>query len=201
MELEEEIEEIEEHENELDISWIENFESIDVNYKLFYTEDITKIKFRYIYVNNNNNDNNNNNNIEKIKEEVVSLRTPNYISREELIGLIKKHNKFANKSYTILSIVKYNITIEPADIHYYLACSTPETTFNFLTSIKNIDAIPLEKTISMFQRLNDITIIFYEKTENDRKNQQQDQYQNQTKRIFIKRIHGNKHKKTYRKTY
>jgi len=181
------------------MSWIENFESINVNYKLFYREDITHIKFRYIYVNNDDN------NIEKIKEEVITLRTPNYISREELLGLIKKHNKFANKSYTILSIVKHNVTIEPEDINYYLACTTPETTFNFLTSIKNIDAIPLEKTIFMFQKLNDITIIFYEKSENNNSNSNNtnNSNQNHTKRIFIKRIHGNKHKhkKTYRKTY
>ena len=142
-----------ETETDLDIQWIENFEVIDKKYKKFYNRDIKIIKFHYIYVNNENE-------IEQIKKDKILLKTPNYISREEIIGLIKKNNKIINKSYSVLSILKYNIDISPNDINYYLE---QEKNQEFLKSIINIDAIQLNKSISMFHKLNDITIIFYEK--------------------------------------
>jgi hypothetical protein len=176
---------------DLDTKWIEEFESIDNNYKAFYAEDIMHIKFHYVYVNKENN-------IDKIKEETVLLRTPNYISREELIGILKKNNRLSDTNYTILSILKYNIDIEPADVAYYIKSNIEnDESYNFLKSVKNIDSIPLNKSISMFQDLNDIIIIFYEKQINDKNHDLR--VHNQTKRIFIKTIRVNK-RRTYRKT-
>jgi len=175
---------------DLDTKWIEEFESVDNNYKTFYAEDIIHIKFHYVYVNKESN-------IEKIKEETVLLRTPNYISREELIGILKKNNKLSNINYSVLSILKYNIDIEPSDVTYYINSNIEhDESYNFLKSVKNIDAITLNKSISMFQDLNDIIIIFYEKQINDKKNESHTH--NQTKRIIIKTIHANR-RRTYRK--
>jgi len=175
---------------DLDTKWIEEFESVDNNYKTFYTEDIMHIKFHYVYVNKENN-------IDKVKEETVLLRTPNYISREELIGILKKNNKISGVNYTVLSILKYNIDIEPADVAYYIKNNMDQDeTHDFLKSVKNIDAIPLNKSISMFQDLNDIIIIFYEKSVNDKT--QDSREHTQTKRIYIKTIRANK-RRTYRK--
>lgn len=173
---------------DLDTKWIEEFESVDNNYKTFYTEDIQHIKFHYVYVNKENN-------IDKVKEETFLLRTPNYISREELIGILKKNNKLSDTNYTVLSILKYNIDIEPADVAHYIKNNVEQDdAYDFLKSVKNIDAIPLNRSISMFQDLNDITIIFYEKSINDDRNMH-----NYTKRIYIKTIRANK-RRTYRKT-
>jgi len=174
---------------ELDTNWIDEFESLDEDYKEFYTEDVTYIKFNYIYVNKEND-------IEKIKEETILLKEPNYISREEIIGILKKNCKNATKTYTILSILRYNIDVEPIDVCHFL--KTKQEDEIFLKSIKNIDAITLDKSISMFQDLNEIIIIFYEKTENNNKTTT-NMSSNQTKRIFIKTIRSNK-KRTYRKT-
>lgn len=184
--MELEIEDIPEK-KDLDTKWIEEFEVLDDNYKEFYAEDVTYIKFHYIYVNSVNN-------IEKIKEETVLLRMPNYISREEIIGLLKKNCKLADKSYTVLSILKYNIDIDPTNINYYLKNDIDSNTF--LKSITNIDAIPLEKTITMFQDLNNIIFIFYE---NDKTHNTAAAASNKTKRIYFNRIYGNK-RRTYRKT-
>jgi hypothetical protein len=143
---------------DLDAKWIEEFEKIDNNYKTFYAEDILNIKFQYVYVNKENN-------IDKVKKETVLLKTPNYISREELIGILKKNNKSNNASYTVLSILKYNIDIDPSDVVYYIKNNIKQCEqYEFLKLIKNIDAIPLNKSISMFQDLNDIIIIFYVET-------------------------------------
>lgn len=173
---------------DLDTKWIEEFESVDNNYKTFYTEDIEHIKFHYVYVNKENN-------INKVKEETVLLRTPNYISREELIGILKRNNKLSETNYTVLSILKYNIDIEPADVvHYIKSNADQDDAHDFLKSVKNIDAIPLNRSISMFQDLNNITIIFYEKSINHDRSMH-----NYTKRIYIKTIRANK-RRTYRKT-
>jgi hypothetical protein len=176
---------------DLDAKWIEEFEKIDNNYKTFYAEDILNIKFQYVYVNKENN-------IDKVKKETVLLKTPNYISREELIGILKKNNKSNNASYTVLSILKYNIDIDPSDVVYYIKNNIKQCEqYEFLKLIKNIDAIPLNKSISMFQDLNDIIIIFYEKSINDKNDDRG--ARNHTKRIYIKTIRANK-RRTYRKT-
>lgn len=174
---------------DLDTKWIEEFESLDENYKSFYAEDITYIKFNYIYVNKENN-------IEKIKTETVLLKEPNYISREEIIGILKKHSKCTDKLYSVLSILRYNIDIDPTGVQYFLKTEPDDDLF--LKSIKNIDAITLEKSISMFQDLNEIMIIFYEKSE-ENNNLARIKGLNQTKRIYLKTIRRSK-KRTYRKT-
>jgi hypothetical protein len=64
----------------------------------------------------------------------------------------------------------------------------------FLTSIKNIDTIYFDKTIHMFQDLNDLFIIFYEKTK-----EKQNENHSITKKILLKSHYS--HKKTIRKQY
>jgi hypothetical protein len=97
-----------------------------------------------------------------------------------------------------LSILKYNIDIDPSEIQHFLKNSQDKNIF--LKSLTNIDAIPLEKSISMFQDLNEIIIIFYEKpTPNPNKSGATPSASNSTKRIYLNTIKGNK-RKTYRKT-
>jgi hypothetical protein len=55
--------------------------------------------------------------------------------------------------------------------------------------VKNIDAIPLNKSINMFHDLNTLFVIFYEKEQKHTK-------QGSTKKIFIQ-----SHKKTQRKPF
>jgi len=64
----------------------------------------------------------------------------------------------------LLSILKYNITLDADDIKNFLL--TPDlSSYNekFLTVNKHIDSIFFEKTITMFQDLNNVYFIFYEK--------------------------------------
>ena len=167
---------------QLDSKWIEDFEIQDKNYESFYTEDINHIIFHCIYVNQNND-------IEKIKEEKLLMKTPNYISRDEMIGILKKNSIINNKRYTVLSIVKYNINLEPSDINFFLKPSK-HLDSTFLTSVTNIDAIPLEKSISMFQDLNDIFIIFSETAEKSTKIETKTL--NNTRRVYINKRNGRK---------
>ena len=70
----------------LDDTWINNFDSIDNLYSKFYKDDVYNIKIDYIYINSKNE-------INKIKEEIFFMQTPNIISNEESIEnkIIPKH--------------------------------------------------------------------------------------------------------------
>lgn len=169
----------------LDDDWINKFEETDRLYKDFYKEDLYYINLQILYVNRDNE-------IEKIKKESFLMSKPNYISSEEIIEILKKNSIDNDKRYTLLSILKYNLTIEPDEIKSYL--NNGENT-NYLSVIKNIDTILFEKSINMFHDLNDLILIFYEKS----LEQKTQNTNNTTKRIYLRSLNTNK--KTIRKQY
>ena len=169
--------------NELNDDWIVNFEKNDNLYQDFYKDDLYYINLKMIYINKSNE-------IEKVKQESFLMSSPNCISREEILGILK-HNSIDNeRRYTLLSILKYIITLEPEDVKNFLH---DYENHNFLNLTKNIDAIYFEKTINMFQDLNDLILIFYEKTY-EPKNEN-----NVTKKVYIRSLSSKK--KTIRKRY
>ena len=96
-----------------------------------------------------------------------------------------------------MSILKYNITLDANDIKNFLL--TPDlSSYNemFLTINKHIDTIFFEKTITMFQDLNNIYFIFYEKTTNN-KNRDLNSI---TKKIYLDIISNKTNNKKYKKT-
>lgn len=159
---------------DIDTSWITEFENLDNEYKDYYTEDLSFIKIHYIYVNKENE-------IVKISEQKILLKVPGMLSKEEIIGLIKHNMVCNNRKYSLLYILKYNINIEP--IHLKTFIKSKEMLSNmgskFLQSMKNIENIKFDKSISMFHDLNDLFIIFYEKAEKLIHNSQG------TKKIYI----------------
>jgi hypothetical protein len=143
--------------SELNDDWINNFDKNDNLYKDFYKDNLYYINIDFIYINRNNE-------IEKIKQESVLLSVQNYITRDELIGLLKRNSIDNNIKYSLMSLLKYNITLDPDDIKNFLLSN--DTSFyndKFLINNKDIDTIIFEKTINMFQDLNSLFIIFYEK--------------------------------------
>jgi hypothetical protein len=144
----------------LNDDWINNFEKNDKLYQDFYKDNVYYTNIDIIYINNENE-------IEKIKQESFLMSVENCITRDELIGLLKKNSIDNNKRYSLMSILKYNITLEDNDIKNFLL-STNSSDYNehFLTINKHIDTIKFEKTINMFQDLNNIYFIFFEKTKN-----------------------------------
>ena len=175
-------------ESKLNDDWILHFEKTDKLYHDFYKDNLYYTNIHFIYVNRSNN-------IEKIKQESFLMNTPNIISREEIIGILKKNSMDNDRKYTLLSILKYNITIDAEDIKKFLI-SSDLTSYNdiFLTPIKNIDSIVFEKTISMFHDLNDLIFIFYEQS----KEIKHKDPNNMTKKIFLT---PNNHRKTIKNQY
>jgi hypothetical protein len=185
----------------LDSKWIDDFQSQDKEYEKYYKNDLHHIKLHCIYVNANNE-------IERIKKEVVHLRSVNYVSREEIIGILKRNSISNNQRYSVLSILKYNIDIEPSDVPFFLmdrSSSSSSSSNTFLTSIKNIDAIPLNQSINMFSNLNNLFIIYNEKVmlanNNINNNNKNTHPHNTTKKIYINPVYRHKkHNVTQRVT-
>jgi hypothetical protein len=139
----------------LDDSWLKEFDLSEKDYKNFYAEDITIIPIHLIYISDNS--------IEKIKKETIILKTPGILQREELLSIIK-HNMLSNNiKYSLSSILKFNINLEPANLKSFLRTRDKSIGNMFLQPVKHIDNIKFDKTITMFHDINDIFILFKEK--------------------------------------
>uniref|UniRef100_A0A6C0EQB3 Uncharacterized protein n=1 Tax=viral metagenome TaxID=1070528 RepID=A0A6C0EQB3_9ZZZZ len=170
----------------LNDDWINNFEKNDKLYKDFYKDDLYYTNINFIYLNKANE-------IEKIKNESFIMSKVNSITREEIIRILKNHSFDNGIRYGLLSILRYNITIESERVVNFLN-EKDISLYNeqFLVPINNIDEIVFEKTIHMFHDLNDIIIIFYEKNNNT------SSHNNTTKRVFLST--SSSRKKTLKKT-
>lgn len=146
--------EIQEH--QLDDTWIQSFETKEQLYKDYYLEDVYFIHLHFIYVDRCNN-------IEKIKEETYLLSIKNEITRDEIIKILKRCTKYEQKNYSMISLLKCNIILSPEDITKFVSFSPSYNFTEFLTPIKTIDNVKFEKTINMFQDLNDLIFVLYEK--------------------------------------
>jgi hypothetical protein len=172
--------------NNLDDEWIVHFEKTDKLYEHFYKDDVYYINVRVIYINRENE-------IDKIKHESLLMKNVNKISREEVIQLLKKNSTDNNRLYTLLAILRYNINLEPDEVKHYVTYGG--NIEKYLSIIKNIDTITFDKTINMFQDLNDLIFIFYEKSNELKK---PNDY-NRTKKIYLNSLNTNK--KTIKKRY
>ena len=118
-------------EDKLDDNWIIDFENKDKLYQDFYKDDNYFTNINFIYVNQENE-------IEKIISENFIMSTPNYITREEIIGILKKKsfNCENNKKYTLLSLLKYNISLNVEDVTTFLKVNSYSD--DFLISLSDI---------------------------------------------------------------
>lgn len=175
----------------LDTSWIDEFNLLDSEYKNYYREDLTFLKIHCLYLNLQNE-------IEKLTEEKILLKTPNLLSKLELLSLIKKYSFSNNLKYSLMSILKYNIDLEPSNLKKFLKNNNST---NYLLVNKNIDDIVFEKSISLFHDLNDILFIFYQKPNTINNSHIEHEClpikHNFTKKIYIRE--NNPNRKTRRK--
>jgi len=171
--------------NELNDDWILNFENIDNLYKEFYKDDIFYINIKLLYIKRDNQ-------IDKIKNVSHIMSKPNIFSREELLYTIKKYSLDSNLLYSLLSIIKFNFTLDMEELKNLVL--NDNNNYNYMNIIKNFDTIYFEKSISMFQKLNELIFVFYEKS----KELKIINSNNNTKKIYI---FSNTNKKTIKKRY
>ena len=176
---------------DLDTTWINEFEALEKDYNSYYNEDLSFIYINYVYVNNQNE-------IINISKDKYLFKTPGVLTREELVGLIK-HNTIHNSvKYSLLSLLKYNIDFEPINLKTFLRSKDKSIGNNYLKSISNIDTIVFEKSISLFHDINNLFIIFIDKSSST--NLYLVKPRQMTKRVYI---HGwtNSQKRTKRNLF
>jgi len=184
------MEEMVETDNLLNDDWIQHFEKTDELYDDFYKDDVYYTNLTFIYVNKNNE-------IEKVVEETFLLSKTNFIIREELLGILKKFIINNKINYKLLSILKYNITLDTEDVYHFLNKTDKNNEENmYLSVIKNIDTIFFEKTLNSFHDLNDVIFIFYE--EDQHNSTSVNSNHTKTKRVHFQSL---KKKKPTRRSY
>jgi len=177
--------------NKLNDDWISNFEKTDKLYQDFYKDDVYYVNLKYVYINRSNE-------IEKINQESFLMSNPNVISREEILKILKRSISIHETNYSLLAILRYNINLDTTDVKNFIL--HPNEYSNYLRVIKNIDALSFEKTIHMFQDLNDLILIFYEKS----KDLKEVNPNTCTKKIYLTKKTADKtkrHDKTVKKRY
>ena len=151
---------------DLSTEWISNFEMVDDNYKNFYKEKVQIVKLYCLYIDCSNQ-------LFHIKKDNLSINE-SIISKSTLISILKKHRTHKNKLFTPMSIIKYNVTLEPNDIHEYI--QQPDK-FNYLNAKKAIEDISWQDTILFLSNINSLYIVFQEKWKRGNST---------TKKIFIR---------------
>jgi hypothetical protein len=150
----------------LDDSWIKEFKETDELYEQYYLDDLDFVKIYFVYVDSSLN-------IENIQDETFFFIEKNKMKKEELMSIIKNNNINRGKKYGILNILKYNVEINPLDIPSYISnnanCVDDAIKYNFLHDLKKIDDIEFQKTIPIFQDLNNLIILFLEKHKSQNK--------------------------------
>ena len=169
-----------------DDSWVNEYESLEKNYDIFYKETVENVKLFYIYVDRNKN-------IEHLHQSDVILSN-GILTKEKLLDLIKSNKTKNGIRYTLKNLLKYNISLEPSSIQDFLSDKLNDT---YINPINFLEDIYFEKTINFLQDLNSLYFILCEKeNKNQNKNQNKNErYNNTTKKIILL----NKNRKTRRK--
>jgi hypothetical protein len=161
---------------ELDTTWISKFEEEEKDYNNYYSEDLSFIRVNYIYINKSNE-------IINISEEKCIFKIPGILSKEELIGLIKRNTIHNTIKYSLLSILKFNINFDPIHLKTFIRSPDIHIGNKYIQSLTNIDTIIFEKAITLFHDINNLYIIFIDKSDIAQSNLLRNH--NFTKRIYI----------------
>ncbi len=151
---------------ELSTDWISEFEIEDKDYKQFYKERVDSIRVYFLYVNKDQS-------LFHIKKHKIKL-VKSKLPKEELVQLLKKYRNYENKEYIPLSILKYNLTLQPQYIRDFIYDNYDKS---FLTAENSIEEITWYDSILFLQDINSLYIVFREKWKKNNSG---------TKKIYIK---------------
>ena len=169
----------EEFEVDDDCEWINKMKTNDELYKDFYQVETKRVKVYCLYVNNNNE-------LVYINKDSIELSNK-VLNKSRLISLLKSKSFYNKRNYKIKFLLKYNIDIYPEDIPFFI--KEPEQ-YDFLNSNNNINDMKWRDSIDLFQDMNSLYIIYFEKSKNKSKDRH-------TRKIYIER----KKKKTRKNIY
>jgi len=139
----------------LDTSWIDDFKKTENNYNEFYKEPVTSINIFLLYVNKDNE-------LEHIHSDKCLLNENGLFKREIIISFIKRYQLLFSINYKLLSLLKYNIDLDPLEINDFINEDAQVSNQRFLHSEKYLEDIHFKESIHMFQDLNALFFLFYE---------------------------------------
>ena len=140
-------------EDELDDSWINELENIEKDNDIFYKEPTNFITVCFLYIHNND--------LKKIKKNIIDLESPGKLDKETLIHIINENKVCNNTKYSLSTILKFNINIDPEHIKNFVIDDEPlPNDENIFSKIKNIDDIMWDDSITMFESLNTLFLIY-----------------------------------------
>ena len=138
----------------IDDSWIKEFKDKENIYNDFYKEEISSIRLFFLYVNSTNT-------LESIKSDSLILEKEGIVTKEQLVSLIKRNQHNNTVKYRLLSLMKFNVDIEPSDVLTFIEGPDSDNN-NFTTSEKYLEDIKFQDTICMLQDLNSLFVVFHE---------------------------------------
>lgn len=162
-------------EDELDNDWIDEFKKKEESYNDFYKEKVEHIKLFFLYTGSTNV-------LETIKKDSIVLDKDGILKKDIIIALIKHNQLYNSIKYKLLSLIRFNIDIEPDEINNFVYKDNTDIN-KFITSEKYLNDIKYSNTISIFQDLNCLYFIFYE--EKDKAQQKTTSPINNTTRKII----------------
>ena len=168
-------------EEELNTDWITQFEKVDQKYEKFYKKKVTTINVFFLYVDRYSN-------LFYIKKNKENLTDNGVLEKINLINLLKKNMIHNSKKYRPISILQYNITLNPNNIKSLI--KKPQQ-YDFINPQDSIQDLKWDNSIEYFTDMNSLHIIFFETWKDKRK-------KTNTKKIYIKSTKSN-NKKTKRK--
>ncbi len=182
--------------DDMNTNWIDDYEEYEKKYEDYYLESMEGVKTMFIYVNKKRE-------IESIHEDYIELQANNILTKEELLFLIKNNNNPKNLKneptkkkdpYKLLSVLVYNIDLQPKQLKEYLEKKHPAPQENpYLYSLKILEDIQFKKSISLFHDINTVYFIYYDNSHTKNIN-------NKTKKIYANKTASNtSHNKTKRK--
>jgi hypothetical protein len=161
----------------IDTKILEEFEEEERDYSHFYKDTVETIKLYALYVDKSNN-------LFHIKKDIAHISNKE-LSRENLISIIKDYMIYNKIKYRLISMLKWNISIEPEEVSEYLS---DDKRFTCIDNISSIDTIRFDDSITLFHNLNSLYLVFHEKWS---------LHENKTKKVYI---HQNQKKKKSKKT-
>ena len=152
-----------------DISDIDEIDEIDIDidkikkaeqvYNDFYKEPVSSIAIYLLYVSKANE-------LQHVQTSRCLLAENGLLKREIIISFIKRYQHKCAIKYKLLSLLRYNIDLEPTEINDFLEEDIVFNDNRFITSEKYLNDVIYKETINMFQDLNALYFIFYEEPQN-----------------------------------
>jgi len=138
----------------LDTSWIDEYESVERKYEMFYKENIVSVNIALVYVNSKLE-------IVKISQRDIDLENCNVVSKAEMADVIGANASVDGTEYSLLSLLTYNIDLTHNELKGFLEADAPDGG-GFLRSLTSLQDIVLEPSIQLFQDINRIFVVYYE---------------------------------------